>query len=337
MLDADVFLPEPLGSLSRSQFQRALDVFALGTLEAVSPTTTGNLNQNAFLRTSVGEFVFRGAPIHPWQFPKEQFFAGLISRHTTIRTPWPYHYHPHADIFDWPFAIMPRLEGFELNSLQSANERGPEEWRAVARAQALALADLHAATFERPGDFSLATGGLEPFPGSYGDWVVGEIRTRLDQSPTFSTEDTQWIMDRALAWNRNAGDAGENVVVHGDFGYWNMLFARSGGAYRVTGVFDLTTATVGDGVADLAYQHAKYVEIDRAAGDEFLKTYLARSGKSKAEPGFDERFHLYLLHERVALRDYSYRHAPEWIDWNVPFREWLSSYYLADSLYREVR
>ncbi len=336
-MDSEIILPEPLGRLSMSQFQRALDVFALGTLEAVTPTTTGNLNQNAFLRTSMGEFVFRGAPTHRWQFPKEQFFAGLISRHTTIRTPWLYHYHPATDIFDWPFAIMPRLEGFELNSLQPANERGPEAWRAVARAQAIALGELHAATFERPGDFSLATGGLLPFPGSYGDWVVGEIRTRLAESPTFSADDAKWIMDRALAWNRHAGDAVENVIVHGDFGYWNMLFARSAGAYQVVGVFDLTTATIGDGVADLAYQHAKYVEIDRAAGDEFLKTYLARRGMSEAEAGFDERFHLYLLHERVSLRDYSYRHAPEWIDWNVPFREWLAPYFLKDSRCRDVR
>lgn len=327
MVDRDVVLPEPLGRLVWSQLQRALDVFDLGTLEAVTPTSTGgfNYNQNVFLRTSRGEFVLKGAPTAPWQFPKERFFAELIATRTLLRCPWPYHYHAGADVFDWPFAIVPRLEGLELNALGPAAERSPEDWRAIAQAQANALVELQSATFARAGDFSLAAGGIEPYPGSYAAWVVNEIVTRLALSPSLSPEDAQWVVDLARELSRDLDEPADNVIVHGDFGYWNMLFARVGGGYRVTGVYDLLTATIGDCLADVAFQYAKYAERDRSDAEAFTDAWLTRSGRNEAS--FDERIRLYVLYERLGLRDFAYRQAPQWVDWDVPFREWLARFF----------
>lgn len=329
MLDREVLLPEPLGRLAWSQLQRALDVFDLGTLEAVTPTSTGGFdyNQNVFLRTNLGEFVLKGAPRDPWQFPKEQFFAELISTRTPVRCPWPYHHHAQPDIFDWPFAIVPRLEGVELNTLQPAGERAPEDWGAIALAQAVALVELQSATFDRAGDFSLAVGGIEPYPGTYADWVVNEIAARLAQSPSISPDDARWIVELAQELNRGLGDQAPYVVVHGDFGYWNMLFDRVDRGYRVTGVYDLLTATIGNCLADVAFQYAKYVERDRDDADAFVHAYLTRSERS--ETSFDERIRLYIIYERLGLRDFAYRHAPQWIDWDVPFRAWISSFFPA--------
>lgn len=315
--------------------QRALDVFELGTLEYVSPTSTGGFdyNQSAFLRTNVGDYVLKGAPRDPWQFPKERFFAELIATRTTLRAPWPYHYYPGSDIFDWSFVIMPRLEGVELNALLPTIERGPEAWKDVARVQSIALVDLQSATFDRAGDFSLTVNGIDPFPGSHAGWVANEIVSRLAKSSSLTAADTQWVTNIVQGWSTSLEPPKQNVIVHGDFGYWNMLFARVGEGLRVTGVYDLVTATIGDNLADVAYQHTQYVGTSRTIADFFVKEYLMLRGRD--EESFDERFHLYLVYERLNLRDFAYRNDTDWIDWNTPFREWMYSYYPIDSPFRE--
>jgi aminoglycoside phosphotransferase (APT) family kinase protein len=335
-MSGEIFiLPEPLGKISRSQVQRALDLFELGKLESVTSTTTGsyNYNQTAYLQTSSRRYVLKGAPREAWQFAKEQFFSNLVASRTTLGAPWPFHYYPQPDIFDWPFAIMPRLDGEALDSLPPAREGGTAAWKNVARAQAIALVHLQAPTFDCAGDFSLECGGIQPYPGSYADWVLEEILARLSTSPSLSAAESRWVTDLARRWSTSLVSPKQSVIVHGDFGYWNMLFTGSGEDLRVSGVYDLVIATLGDNLADLAYQHSKYVEIDRAVADYFLEQYLALQGQD--EPTFAERFHLYMLYERLNLRDFAYRNQTAWIDWNMPLRDWLHSYFPTDSPYRD--
>jgi hypothetical protein len=171
MPDEEFVLPDPLGRLTRLQVQTALDVFGLGKLLSVTSSATGgyNYNQAAFLETTAGSFVFKGAPQEPWQFPKEQFFAEMVSTQTSLGTPWPFHFYPKTDVFAWPFVIMPRLGGSDLGVLLPDSERGPEAWTQVARAQAMALIALQTPRFDSAGNYSIRAGSIEPFYQPFSD------------------------------------------------------------------------------------------------------------------------------------------------------------------------
>ena len=58
-----------LGLLSPDQFQAALSRFGLGNFLHAEPIPFGLFGQNVFLTSTVGEFVLRGRPHFPWQFP----------------------------------------------------------------------------------------------------------------------------------------------------------------------------------------------------------------------------------------------------------------------------
>ncbi len=220
MTDEEFVLPDPLGRLTRRQVQTALDVFDLGKLLSVTSSSTGgyNYNQTAFLETTTGSFVFKGAPQDLWQFPKEQFFAELVTTQTALGAPWPFHYYPKTDVFDWPFVIMPRLGGSGLNLLLPENERGPKAWTQVARAQAIALIALQTATFDYAGDYSLDAGSIEPFPQPYSGWVINQISTRLAASPSLTLVDVPWLLECVEGWSSSLVPPKRNVIVHGDFG-----------------------------------------------------------------------------------------------------------------------
>jgi aminoglycoside phosphotransferase (APT) family kinase protein len=336
MTDEEFVLPDPLGRLTRHQVQTALDVFDLGTLRSVTSSSTGgyNYNQTAFLETTAGCFVFKGAPQEPWQFPKEQCFAELISTETVLSVPWPVHYYPKPDVFPWPFVIMPRLTGSDLTVLLPENERGPESWTQVARAQAMALVALQTATFDSAGDYSFRAGSIEPFSQSYSDWVVDQISTRLAATPSLTPADVLWILERVEGWSSFLVPPERNVIVHGDFGYWNMMWERSEAGLQVTGVYDLVTAAIGDNLADVAYQYTTYVNIDRSVADTFVEAYQELRGGY--EESVAERFHLYVVYERLNLRDFAYRNGADWIDWTTPVPEWLVSYFPTNSPFRGV-
>jgi len=79
-----------LGLLSPGQFQAALDRFGLGNFLHAEPISFGLFGQNVFLTSTEGEFVLRGRPHFPWQFPTEQFFARQLHDRTKVPVPWPY-------------------------------------------------------------------------------------------------------------------------------------------------------------------------------------------------------------------------------------------------------
>lgn len=64
-----------LGPISHEQLSRALARFELGDVQGVAPVPFGLFGQNLFVTSNVGEFVFRGAPHRPAQFPTERFFT----------------------------------------------------------------------------------------------------------------------------------------------------------------------------------------------------------------------------------------------------------------------
>ena len=59
-----------LGLLSPDQFQAALNRFGLGNFLHTEPIPFGLFGQMVYLTSTDGEFVLRGRPHFPWQFPK---------------------------------------------------------------------------------------------------------------------------------------------------------------------------------------------------------------------------------------------------------------------------
>ena len=104
-----------LGELSGAQFQAALDRFDLGQFIRAEPISAGNFGQNVYLTSATGEYVLRGAPFWPYQFPRERFFTDLLHARTRAPVPWPYLLDPEDDIFGWSYVIMPRMPGLQLS------------------------------------------------------------------------------------------------------------------------------------------------------------------------------------------------------------------------------
>jgi hypothetical protein len=78
------------------------------------PIPVGLFGQNVFLTSSKGEFVFRGVPHYPWQFPTEQFIVNKLYEQTCAPVPFPYLLEPTDDIFGWSFVIMPKMPGLQV-------------------------------------------------------------------------------------------------------------------------------------------------------------------------------------------------------------------------------
>jgi aminoglycoside phosphotransferase (APT) family kinase protein len=307
-------------SLSEEQINAALATFGLGTLIASSPPPTGNNGQSLFVSTLSGSYVLRGAPSESDQFEREQFFARSIHSHTDLPCPWPYFQTSDTSILGFPFAFIPRLNGTELRALWPTPSWNAAQWAEIARATAIAAMKLHTFTLPCAGRYSAATGTIACGGGTFQSMVASEIWEKVRDSPAFPASDRQWIGDELHKAAEVTDEPVSVRIVHGDFGYWNMLFEHTQGALNVTGVFDLATAMAGDGIADIAYQYSRLRGSNREAAAIYLSTYLEGREPTRSEL---VRFNLYILQERINLRHYSYVHAPQWIDWNQSTRDWI--------------
>ena len=165
-----------LGAISPEQFQAALARFSLGEFVGATPIDGGLFGQNVFVTSTQGEYVLRGSPHYPWQFPKEQFGAALLHAHTQVPVAHPYLLDPTTDIFGWPYLLIPRLYGTHP---LAAHLSLPEKL-AIAQALGQNLAGLQALTWPFAGDYDLASQTIQPFPGGFAHWIAADIRSWRD-------------------------------------------------------------------------------------------------------------------------------------------------------------
>jgi len=111
-----------VGQISPEQFQAALTRLHSGDYIRAELIPFGLFGQNVFLTSTLGEFVFRGAPHYPWQFPTEQFIVDQLHEQTCAPVPHPYLLEPSSDIFGWSFVIMPRMPGLQLQDKAVASQ-----------------------------------------------------------------------------------------------------------------------------------------------------------------------------------------------------------------------
>lgn len=294
-----------LGVLSRDQFQAALARFDLGELVHVEPVPFGNFGQNVFLTSTKGKYVLRGAPHYPWQFPTEWFFVEQLHRKTRVPVPYPHLIEPSADIFGWSFAIMPKLPGLLLADKKIVSQLALEDRLEIARAMARMLAEAYTLSWEHAGEYDPEAGNVRPFDQIYGEWVAKRIREKValarshNDHPTDS--DVLWV-ESIIAHARDAIHTPcESCVVLGDYGEHNAAVEHTPDGWRVCGVFDLMTAHVGNGNADLAMQAAVYLKENPVLADESVREYLRLR---PAQPGFVERQQLYTLGLYASMWEY---------------------------------
>jgi hygromycin-B 7''-O-kinase len=315
-----------LGTLTHAQLQAALDRFALGELVAAEPASGGLFGQNVLLETERGAFVLRGAPHSNWQLPKERFFARLLHERTRAPVPWPYRIEDASDIFGWSFALLPRLPG-ECPSLPKARESlSSEDRREIAAALGEQLAELHALVWPAPGEYELARDDVCAADAPFADWTLARLRDWLarsrEASDATTDEDVDWV-ESILAPSRAAlAQPFEPGFVHADYTEGNVVVERAAKGFRVTGVFDLMTAYMGDPEEDLVRSFSHYARGDSERARRFIAAYRA---KRALRPGCTERFPVYMLTDRLVFWEYGQRNHI-WFPAGMSLREFAEPF-----------
>ena len=315
-----------LGELSGAQFQAALDRFDLGQFIRAEPISAGNFGQNVYLTSATGEYVLRGAPFWPYQFPRERFFTDLLHARTRAPVPWPYLLDPEDDIFGWSYVIMPRMPGLQLSDPQVKAALTPTDRRGIACAMGETLAELHRLAWPYAGQYDLATGTIRPFDTPYGEWVLSRIRLFVREAASLSDrttdDDVAWV-EHMIAKNRAALTVPfQPCFVHGDYKEGNLVVVQREGTWQVSGVFDYMDAWVGDGEQDLSRTTAVFADEDPDLACAFLAAYARHR---PLRPGYAERFALYMLYERTLIWQFGQRHGVWW-DPDLTLREWAAPY-----------
>jgi aminoglycoside phosphotransferase (APT) family kinase protein len=101
-----------------------------------------------------------------------------------------------------------------------------------------------------------------------------------------------------------------------------VLLDNSDGTWRPTGVVDWMTAEIGDPEADLSRTLAHH----RFHGsDDYLSFISAYRTFHPARPGFEERFPLFMLWERMLIWEYGQRNGG-WFPEGMTLRRWIEPF-----------
>lgn len=112
--------------------------------------------------------------------------------------------------------------------------------------------------------------------------------------------------------------------VHGDYQESNVLVERSGEQWWVSGVFDLYPG-LKDPETDLSRPLAAYLEECPVLAQEFLRAYRERH---PLRPGWQKRFPLSMLLDRLAMWEWAQREQRIWWDERWTLREWVEPFTL---------
>lgn len=317
-----------LGVLTPRQFQAALTRFGLGDFVDATPVSRGLFGQNVFVTSTQGDYVLRGAPHYPWQFPKERYGATLLHAHTQVPVAYPYLLDTAPDIFGWPYLLMPRLHGISPADSHLLTEADQFE---IVRAMGENLARLHMLTWPLAGGYDLASDMLQPFEEGFAEWIVADIRRWLaaarGNGAATTDDDVSWT-EQVIRNAQAALAVGfQPCFVMNDYNPGNLLVDRVQGAWQVTGLFDLMEYYCGDGEADLMRVIAIYLEEGQQhyvqLAQAFTRAYLT---ERPARPGFAERYELYMLRDRLIAWDYGTRPGIDWYPEYHSFREYAETY-----------
>ncbi|WP_025724290.1 phosphotransferase family protein [Paenibacillus polymyxa] len=294
------FSSNRLGEVTNDQMQRMLNRFDLGRLLSYEKTAEGVLGQTLYVSSTAGQFVLKGNPLFLGQWIEEKFMVEQIQTRTPIPVPTPYLVDHTEDIFGWSYAVMPRLYGQHIHTPELQAKLTSLDKQQMAEMLATVLLELHSWKVKNSGELDTTTLAIRPFEVSYRGWLYGRIRYWLEDAKKYSNisvQDMEWV-EEILEGSRQAFDQLEAATfVMGDFKPQNFLVQNGDKGWRVSGLFDFTTAYFGDGVADLPKITTMYLENGE---EELAKGFLSAYAQGmNAKEGFTERFRVHMLHQQV--------------------------------------
>ena len=319
------FCSKRLGEISHARFQTALDRMGLGVLQAVTPITSGNFGQNTFLTTDTGDFVFRGCPHYPWQFPKEQFFARLLNQHTSVPVPWPYRLDHDSSLFGWSYVIMPRMPGVQLDDECSRGDR-----MNISFAMGQTLVGLQSLTHTFRGEYDSYIDDIRPFGNSHFAYVSERLTHLLAEArDTISMDDRAWVNSLLHQAEDALNDQFTPTFVMQDFKAGNIVALKTGNRWEVSGVFDFMEPFFADGEMDLSRHMCCCLDSDDiSSAVAFVKGYAQGDG---LRSGADIRMPLYIFLDRLIIWNFGWRHGRPWWGESLSFREWVNLDRLQDA------
>ncbi len=307
--------------------QRVLDRFDLGRLLSSEKTAEGVMGQTLYISSTAGQFVLKGNPLFSGQWVEERFIVEQLDTRTSIPVPAPYLVDDTDDIFGWSYAVMPRLYGEHIHTPELQARLSSLDKQQMAERLAAALLELHSWKVKNSGELDTTTLAIRPFEISYRAWLYGRIRYWLEDAQKYSNisvMDMEWV-EGILEDSRQAFDQlGAATFVMGDFKPQNVLVQNGENGWRVSGLFDFTTAYFGDGVADLPKITTMYLENGQ---EELAKQFLTVYFKGmETKEGFIERFRVHMLYQQIL--NWGCAKAMKQVTWDdkLSFAEWAQKF-----------
>jgi len=262
----------------------------------------GQSNPTYRLRAGSGDYVLRRKPPGPLlpsaHAVDREFRVMRALADTAVPVPRVYALCEDDAVIGTAFYVMEHLDG-RIFWDQRLPDIPPDERRAMFLSMNRVIADLHSVDYRAL--------GLDDFgrPGNY----MGRQIARWSRQYRASETATQPAMDALIDWlPAHLPPEGTAAIVHGDYRMDNLIFHRS--EPQVIGVLDWELSTIGDPLADFAYQTMSW-RIDPAL-------YNGLGGVDVAALGIPDEAEYVAAYCRRTAR--------------VPIAEW--EFYMAYSLFR---
>jgi aminoglycoside phosphotransferase (APT) family kinase protein len=179
------------------------------------------------------------------------------------------------DVLGAPFYVMDRVNGVVLQDGEPEHLREPMAVRRLCDTAVDVLAAIHSVAWEG-----------RSLPGRPGGYLRRQLNRWSGQRALTPSADRLLGLDEVGAWlKENLPEDGETTIVHGDFGFHNMILA-GGAAPAIAAVLDWEMATLGDPIADLVW----FLQGWGAADSVNPATYITRWPGAQSREQMLERY-----------------------------------------------
>lgn len=286
-------LLKPTLALSHDQAQAIVDRAAPGRrVQQLSPLLSGEIG-------AVFEIAFADGPplilkVYPealhWKMRKETLVAGLLDGRLSVPTPRFLLADDSRTLIALNFAVMTRLKGANVLSLESALDRA--QVLALYEQIGRALLEIHRIAMESFGYIG-AEGVVTPFASNRA-YMLSQFERKLGGFEQFAGKPALAAGLRGYV-ERSVGlldGCAQPSLCHYDFHTGNVLAVGD----RLTGIVDLENAIAGDPLMDLAKTLAYSVRDDAAKREALLAGYGPID-----RPDWQETLRLYQFYGAIEL------------------------------------